>query len=220
LFDVAKNSSHMNLFLLIAAAYLLGSIPTAVWVSKTFFGIDIREHGSKNMGASNTFRVLGTGWGIFVLLIDMGKAVAAVQLANYVNEHDWLGTEKIFWQLILGLIAVAGHIFPVFAGFRGGKGVACLFGVVLAIQPWTALLCVGVFLIVVVITKYISLGSLTAVVVFAVSVLFAVKEQNLYFKWFAILSALLIFGLHATNIRRLLKGTENKLNFKKRKKQD
>jgi acyl phosphate:glycerol-3-phosphate acyltransferase len=220
LFDVAKNSSHMNLFLLIAAAYLLGSIPTAVWVSKTFFGIDIREHGSKNMGASNTFRVLGTGWGIFVLLIDMGKAVAAVQLANYVNEYDWLGTEKIFWQLILGLIAVAGHIFPVFAGFRGGKGVACLFGVVLAIQPWTALLCVGVFLIVVVITKYISLGSLTAVVVFAVSVLFAVKEQNLYFKWFAILSALLIFGLHATNIRRLLKGTENKLNFKKRKKQD
>jgi acyl phosphate:glycerol-3-phosphate acyltransferase len=143
-----------------------------------------------------------------------------LQLANYVNEHDWLGTEKIFWQLILGLIAVAGHIFPVFAGFRGGKGVACLFGVVLAIQPWTALLCVGVFLIVVVITKYISLGSLTAVVVFAVSVLFAVKEQNLYFKWFAILSALLIFGLHATNIRRLLKGTENKLNFKKRKKQD
>ena len=210
----------MNLFLLIAAAYLLGSIPTAVWVSKTFFGIDIREHGSKNMGASNTFRVLGTGWGIFVLLVDMGKAVAAVQLANYVNESDWLGTEKIFWQLILGLIAVAGHIFPVFAGFRGGKGVACLFGVVLAIQPWTALLCVGVFLIVVVITKYISLGSLTAVVVFAASVLFAVKEQNLYFKWFAILSALLIFVLHATNIRRLLKGTENKLNFKKRKKQN
>jgi len=208
----------MNLFLLIAAAYLLGSIPTAVWVSKTFFGIDIREHGSKNMGASNTFRVLGTGWGIFVLLVDMGKAVAAVQLANYVSEHDWLGTEKIFWQLILGLIAVAGHIFPVFAGFRGGKGVACLFGVVLAIQPWTALLCVGVFLTVVVITKYISLGSLTAVVVFAASVLFAVKEQNLYFKWFAILSALLIFVLHATNIRRLLKGTENKLNFKKRKK--
>jgi acyl phosphate:glycerol-3-phosphate acyltransferase len=72
----------MNLFLLIAAAYLLGSIPTAVWVSKTFFGIDIREHGSKNMGASNTFRVLGTGWGIFVLLIDMGKAVAISQLCK------------------------------------------------------------------------------------------------------------------------------------------
>jgi glycerol-3-phosphate acyltransferase PlsY len=210
----------MNLFLLVSAAYLLGSIPTAVWVSKTFFGIDIREHGSKNMGASNTFRVLGTGWGIFVLLVDMGKAVAAVQLANYVNESDWLGSEKIFWQLILGLVAVTGHIFPVFAGFRGGKGVACLFGVVLAIQPWTALICVGVFLIVVVITKYISLGSLTAVVVFVASVLFAVKEQIIYFKWFAILSALLIFGLHATNIRRLLKGTENKLNFKKRKKQN
>lgn len=210
----------MNLLLLISTAYLLGSIPTAVWVSKTFFGIDIREHGSKNMGASNTFRVLGTGWGIFVLLVDMGKAVVAVQLATYVNESDWLGTEKIFWQLIFGLIAVLGHIFPVFAGFRGGKGVACLFGVVLAIQPWTALICVGVFLTVVFLTRYISLGSLTAVVVFAASVLFAVKEQNIYFKWFAILSALLIFGLHATNIKRLLKGTESKLNFKKRKKQN
>ncbi len=210
----------MSLFLLITAAYVLGSIPTAVWVSKTFFGIDIREHGSKNMGASNTFRVLGTGWGIFVLVVDMGKAAAAVQLANFVNENEWLGTEKMFWQLILGLTAVAGHIFPVFAGFKGGKGVASLFGVVLAIQPWTALICVGVFLIVVFLTRYISLGSLTAVVVFAGSVLFAVKEQNIYFKWFAILSAVLIFVLHATNIKRLLKGTENKLNFKKRKKQN
>jgi glycerol-3-phosphate acyltransferase PlsY len=194
------------------AAYLLGSIPTAVWVSKTFFGIDIREHGSKNMGASNTFRVLGTGWGIFVLLVDMGKAVAAVQLANWIDASVWLGSEKMFWQLLLGLLAVAG--------FRGGKGVASLFGVVLAIQPWTALVCVGAFLLVVVLTKYISLGSLTAVCVFAGSVLFAIKEENIYFKWFAILAAVLVFVLHLPNIKRLLKGTENKLIFRKRKKQD
>jgi acyl phosphate:glycerol-3-phosphate acyltransferase len=210
----------MSLMLLIIAAYVLGSIPTAVWVSKTFFGIDIREHGSKNMGASNTFRVLGTGWGIFVLLVDMGKAMVAVYLANYIHESAWLGNEKIFWKLMLGLTAVVGHIFPLFAGFRGGKGVACLFGIVLAIQPWTALISVGAFIVVVLLTKYISLGSLTAVVVFAASVLFAVKEQNIYFRWFAILSAVLIFSLHATNIKRLLKGTENKFNFKKRKKQN
>jgi acyl phosphate:glycerol-3-phosphate acyltransferase len=208
----------MNLMLLITTAYLLGSIPTAVWVSKTFFGIDIREHGSKNMGASNTFRVLGTGWGIFVLLVDMGKAMAAVYLANYVDESAWLGTEKMFWQLALGLTAVVGHIFPLFAGFKGGKGVASVFGVVLAIQPWTALISVVAFMIVVVLTRYISLGSLTAVIVFALCVFFAVKEQNVYFKWFAALSAIFIFGMHASNIRRLLKGTENKVNIKKKKK--
>ena len=205
---------------LMIAAYLLGSIPTAVWVSKTFFGIDIREHGSKNMGASNTFRVLGTGWGIFVLLVDMGKAAAAVQLARWIDASVWLGSETMFWQLLLGLLAVVGHIFPIFAGFRGGKGVASLFGVVIAIQPWTALLSVGAFILVVVLTKYISLGSLTAVCVFAGSVLFAIKEENIYFKWFAILAAVLVFALHLPNIKRLLKGTENKLSFRKRKKQD
>jgi glycerol-3-phosphate acyltransferase PlsY len=208
----------MNLFLLIAGAYLLGSIPTAVWVSKMFFGIDIREHGSKNMGASNTFRVLGIGWGIFVLLVDMGKAMAAVYLANYVKETDLMASEKMFWQLLLGLTAVLGHIFPVFAGFKGGKGVACLFGVVLAIQPWTAIISVGVFILVVLITRYISLGSLTAVVVFTFCVFFAIKEESIFLKWFAGLSAAFIFIMHSSNIRRLIKGTENKFNFKKKKK--
>ncbi|MBX9783761.1 MAG: glycerol-3-phosphate 1-O-acyltransferase PlsY [Chitinophagaceae bacterium] len=208
----------MNALLLMIAAYLLGSIPTALWVSKLFFGIDIREHGSKNMGASNTFRVLGAGWGIFVLIVDMAKAMAAVQLAKYVHADDWLGSEKIFWQVMMGLAAVAGHIFPLFAGFRGGKGVACLFGMVLAIQPWTAVISVIAFLAVVIITRYISLGSLIAVIVFAGCVLFAVKEENLYFKGFAIVSAVLVFVLHASNIRRLIKGTENKISFKKKKK--
>ncbi len=208
----------MNLFILIIASYLLGSIPTAIWVSKWFFGIDIREHGSKNMGASNTFRVLGAGWGIVVLLVDMGKAVAAVQLSNYVDERSWLGDEQLFWQLVLGLVAVVGHIFPVFAGFKGGKGVASLLGVVLAIQPWTALISVIAFTIVVLLTNYISLGSLIAVLVFTACVWFAWKEENVYFKWFAIFSAILIFILHASNIKRLLKGTENKISFKKKRK--
>lgn len=150
----------------------------------------------------------------------MGKATAAVQLARWIDASVWLGSETMFWQLLLGLLAVVGHLFPVFAGFRGGKGVASLFGVVIAIQPWTALISVGAFILVVVLTKYISLGSLTAVCVFAGSVLFAIKEENIYFKWFAILSAVLVFVLHLPNIKRLLKGTENKLIFRKRKKQD
>ncbi len=208
----------MHLFLLIVAAYLLGSIPTALWVSKLFFGIDIREHGSKNMGASNTFRVLGPWFGLFVLLVDMGKAVVAVLLANKVSATDFLGNELMLWQLIFGLTAVAGHIFPVFAGFRGGKGVASLFGVVLAIQPWTAIICIVAFLAVVLVTRYISLGSLTAVVVFAVCVFFAVKEEDNYLRWFSIVAATLVIILHRNNISRLLKGTETKIIFRKKRK--
>ncbi len=208
----------MHLFLLILAAYLLGSIPTALLVSKLFFGIDIREHGSKNMGASNTFRVLGSWFGLFVLLVDMGKAILAVQLANKVHATDWLGNELMLWQLIFGLTAVTGHIFPVFAGFRGGKGVASLFGVVLAIQPWTAIICIAAFLAVVLVTRYISLGSLTAVVVFVVCIFFAVKEENNYLRWFSIVAAVLVIILHRKNISRLLKGTESKISFGKKKK--
>lgn len=208
----------MQALLLILSAYLIGSIPTAYWIGKWFFHIDIREHGSKNMGASNTFRVLGLTWGIIVLVIDMGKGITAVQLAHAVSASMWLGYETTFWKLLLGLTAVAGHIFPVFAGFRGGKGVATLFGVVLAIQPWTAFLSVAAFVAVVFLTKYISLGSIIAVIVFTACVLFAVKETNVYMRWFSIVAALLVIVMHLKNIRRLLSGKENKFTgFKKKK---
>lgn len=206
----------MNLFLLIVAAYLIGSIPTAYWIGKLFFHIDIREHGSKNMGASNTFRVLGPVWGILVLIIDMGKGIAAVQLAHAVQSTDWLGDEKTFWQLLFGLVAVAGHVFPVFAGFRGGKGVATLFGLVLAIQPWIALISIGAFLVVVFLTRYISLGSVIGVIVFMCCVWFAVKETNLYMRWFSILAATLVIVMHRSNIKRLFSGNENKFRWPKK----
>jgi len=209
----------MNLFLLIVAAYLIGSIPTAYWIGKGFFNIDIREHGSKNMGASNTFRVLGPVWGIVVLIIDLGKGMGAVQLALLVHSTDWLGTEKSFWQLLFGLVAVAGHVFPVFAGFRGGKGVATLFGLVLAIQPWIALISIGAFLIVVFLTRYISVGSIIAAVVFMACVWFAYKESNVYMRWFSIMAASLVIFMHRSNILRLLKGSENKFNWRKKKKE-
>lgn len=208
----------MNQFILIIAAYLIGSIPTAYWMGKVFFNIDIREHGSKNMGASNTFRVLGPVWGIIVLIIDMGKGIAAVQLAHAVQASDWLGHEKTFWQLLFGLIAVAGHVFPLFAGFRGGKGVATLFGVVVAIQPWIALISIGAFLIVVFLTKYISLGSIIAVVVFMGCVWFAVNETNIYMRWFSVIAALLVIGMHRSNIKRLFSGSENKFSWRRKNK--
>ena len=208
----------MNLWLLLLSAYLIGSIPTAYWIGKWFFHIDIREHGSKNMGASNAFRVLGSTWGIIVLIIDMGKGVAAVQLAHAINPSVWLAKELMFWQLVMGLLAVAGHVFPVFANFRGGKGVATLFGVVIAIQPWTALISVAVFVLVVFLTKYISLGSIIAVIVFAACVWFAVKETNLYMRWFSLVSAVLVIYMHRLNIKRLLKGTENKFRWIRKKK--
>jgi glycerol-3-phosphate acyltransferase PlsY len=206
----------MKPFLLIAGAYMIGSIPTALWIGKIFFGIDIREHGSKNMGASNTFRVMGFVYGIVVLLIDMGKGMLAVLLANAIGPTDILGGEKQFWQLVFGLTAVAGHIYPLFAGFRGGKGVATLFGAVLFIQPWTALISVAAFLCIVFLTRYISLGSVIGVIVFAACVFFAVKESNVYMKWFSAVAALLVIFMHRSNIVRLLKGTENKFNWKKK----
>lgn len=208
----------MNALLLIVSAYLIGSIPTAYWIGKLFFNIDIREHGSKNMGASNAFRVLGSLWGIIVLVIDMGKGIAAVQLAHAVQPSDWLSSESTFWKLLFGLVSVGGHIFPIFAGFKGGKGVATLFGVVLAIQPLTALISVGTFILVVFLTKYISLGSIIAVIVFAACVWFAVKETNVYMRWFSIVAALLVLVMHRSNIKRLVTGTENKFKGLRKKK--
>jgi acyl phosphate:glycerol-3-phosphate acyltransferase len=208
----------MNLFLLFLIAYLVGSIPTAYWIGKFFFKIDIREHGSKNMGASNTFRVMGPVWGVIVLVIDLLKGVAAVQLANFVQETAWLSGEKQLWQLLFGLTTVAGHIFPLFANFRGGKGVATLFGVVLAIQPWIALISLSSFAVIVFLTKYISLGSIIAVIVFTVCIFFSFKESNLYMRWFSIIAALLIIFMHRSNIKRIVAGNENKFNWKRRNK--
>jgi len=210
----------MSELLLFICVYLLGSVPTALWVSRIFFGIDIREHGSRNMGASNTFRVLGAGYGLLVLVVDMLKGCLAVALATKVELHDWMGDETMLWQLMLGLTAVLGHIFPVFAGFRGGKGIATLFGVVLTIQPWTALIAVLAFVLVVVVTRYISLASLLGVLVFAVCVFFAVNDERPYMRWFAAIAAIIVFAAHLSNIKRLLKGTENKFSFRKRDNQE
>ncbi|MBN9297127.1 MAG: glycerol-3-phosphate 1-O-acyltransferase PlsY [Filimonas sp.] len=204
----------MNELILIIAAYCIGSIPTSVWVSKHFFDIDIRDYGSGNAGATNTYRVLGSKWGTFVMVMDVLKGVAAAALYRFLPSHymgadnEWARTN---FMICLGLAAVLGHIFPLWANFKGGKGVATLFGMVIAIQPAVAGCCVAVFLLVLYLTRFVSLSSILASVAFAVFILFIFNEKEPLYRVFAIAVALLVVLTHQKNINRLLKGTESKV---------
>jgi acyl phosphate:glycerol-3-phosphate acyltransferase len=201
----------MNELLLIVLAYLIGSIPTSVWVSQRFFDIDIREYGSGNPGATNTYRVLGSKWGTIVMIADMLKGIAAVKLALLLPEYADSTTRFLNLQIILGLGAVAGHVFPIWADFRGGKGVATLFGLVLGISPVTAVCCSGVFLLVLYLTRFVSLSSIFASVAFPVFILIIFNVENHIYRVFAIAVALLVILTHQKNIGRLLKGSESKV---------
>src|SRR5690606_6286152 len=152
----------MKEFILIILAYFIGSIPTALIISKAFFQIDIREYGSGNMGATNTFRVLGPKFGTIVMVGDMLKGIFAVALYHFLPYYLTNELDRSNLMIGLGLAAVIGHIYPVWAQFKGGKGVATLFGMVLAIQPVVAISCVGVFLLVLYLTRYVSLSSIIA----------------------------------------------------------
>lgn len=198
---------------LIILAYLIGSISNATWISKKFFHLDIREYGSGNPGATNTFRVLGPRFGTLVLILDMLKGIIAVKLAYLLPYYTMPGhaTQLINFQIGLGLAAVVGHIFPVWYNFRGGKGIATLFGMVLTIQPLVALSCVGVFLFMLFLTKYVSLSSILASIAFPILLIFIFREHELLYKLFAIAIALLVVLTHQKNIHRLLRGTENKV---------
>ncbi len=197
--------------LLILLAYCIGSIPTAVWVSRYYFGIDIRDYGSGNAGATNTFRVLGSRWGTLVMIIDVLKGLAAVKLAlllPYYHENDIALTN---FQIGLGMAAVVGHIFPLWADFKGGKGVATLFGLVIGISPWTALCCSGVFLLVLYLTRFVSLSSILASIAFPVFILVIFNVDNHAYRVFAIVVALLVILTHQKNIGRLFRGSEGKV---------
>ena len=201
----------MNEALVILAAYLIGSIPTAVWVSKYFFGIDIRDYGSGNSGATNTYRVLGSKWGTFVMIVDMIKAIVAVKLVFFLPYAFVSELYLVNMQLGLGLAAVLGHIFPVWANFRGGKGVASLFGMVLGIQPNVALCCVGIFIFVLYITRWVSLSSILASIAFPVFILVVFNEPENLYRIFAVTVAMLVLLTHQKNITRILDGSESKV---------
>ncbi len=208
----------MNIAVLIVLAYLIGSIPTAVWVSKRLFGIDIREHGSGNAGATNTFRILGAKAGTAVMLVDMMKGFIAVKLAIF-SPYGALSTEQsVNLQIFLGLFAVVGHIFPIWAEFKGGKGIATLFGMIVAIQPLVAVSMVGVFVLMLYMTRYVSLSSITASIAFPLMIFFIFREPELSYRIFAIATALLVVLTHHKNINRLINGSESKVAiFRKRR---
>jgi len=212
----------MNEMMLVVLAYLLGSIPTSIWVSKAVFGIDIRQYGSGNPGATNTFRVLGSKWGAFVMISDISKGVIATSL--YILIPFYLQNElaRTNFMIVLGMAAVLGHIFPIWADFKGGKGVATILGMALAIQPIVALICIIVFLITLFTTRFVSLSSMLASVVFMVLILFIFNEKETSYRVFAIIVAFMVVVTHQKNIGRLLNGKENKapLFKKNRKPQD
>ena len=189
-------------------ALLLGSVPTSVWLGRWLKGIDLREHGSGNAGATNAFRVLGKPIGTAVLLIDMLKGYAAASL-SYMQAEFLPGSES--WMILrigLGFLAIAGHIYPVFAGFRGGKGVAALAGIALALHPLAALCALGVYAVVFLVGRISSLGSLLAVLSYPFWVIWVFKTGYVSMTVFSVVVVVLVLVTHRSNIRRLLKGKE------------
>ena len=208
-----------NLLLIAGAvvAYLMGSFSSAVWIGKWFYNTDVRTQGSGNAGATNTIRVLGTKAGVIVMILDIVKAWGAVMLATVFAGNRLDESQLIDYQIVVGALAVLGHVFPVFTGFKGGKGVASLVGVVIALySPYIFLLVLGWFALVIIITRYVSLASVTASVLFAILAIFVFHEQNTYLIILAAMIAVFIPVTHHKNIRRLLKGEESKLTFKKK----
>jgi acyl phosphate:glycerol-3-phosphate acyltransferase len=201
-------------------AYLFGSIPTAVWIGQAFYGIDVREYGSGNAGATNTFRVLGTKAGIAVMLLDIFKGYTATNLAYLIGlsvtgPHS--SVQFANYQLALGITAVMGHLFPVFAGFRGGKGIATLFGMILAVHFPAAMLCVLVFVTVLMITNYVSLSSILSGFTFPLSIIFVFQSPIRSVILYGMCICILILVTHQKNIERLLKGKESKVFLFKKK---
>ncbi|MFW5707222.1 MAG: glycerol-3-phosphate 1-O-acyltransferase PlsY, partial [Bacteroidota bacterium] len=163
----------------LALAYLLGSIPTSVWFGKIFYKIDLRNYGSGNAGATNALRVFGNRAGAIVLLLDALKGFLAVSLSHFVATAHMGENQFVIYQLILGSMALLGHVFPVFAGFRGGKGIATLVGIAVAMFPLAALICLGVFLLFFIPTRYVSLGSMAAAIAFPLTVIFVLNSELL-----------------------------------------
>lgn len=204
---------------IVLLAYLMGSISTSVWVGKIFYGVDVREHGSGNAGATNTIRVLGLLPGIIVFIVDVLKGYLAVRLLFLTDFYIPQTGMFINFQLILGVAALLGHIFPIFTQFRGGKGVAVLSGVVFALHPYATLFVFLIWIISVIITRFVSLSSMIAGFSFPLLLIFVYRTTNPSLILFAFILAILMLFTHQKNIERLLSGEESKFHFKKKDKQ-
>jgi glycerol-3-phosphate acyltransferase PlsY len=188
------------------AAYLLGSIPTSVWLGKAFRGVDLRDHGSGNAGATNAFRVLGKPIGIAVLLLDTGKGYLAVYLSHFQPQISPRSEGWILLQVALGICAVIGHLYPLFAGFRGGKGVATLAGTGLAIHPFGALAAIGIYILAFMISKVSALGSLSAAISYPVWIIAVFRTEFTSLRIFSLAVPLLVILTHRSNLKRLFRG--------------
>lgn len=197
-------------------AYLLGSIPSAVWIGKFFYGTDVREYGSGNAGATNTFRVLGKRAGIPVLLIDIFKGWLSVNMA-YLTDYRPGSEQFVNFQLVLGIAALLGHIFPIYVGFRGGKGIATLLGIILAVHPLAALISIAVFIVVLLVSRYVSLGSMVAAISFPVIIIVFFKSPIPSLVIFSLVIAVLVLITHQKNIERLIRREESKTRLIKKK---
>lgn len=202
-------------------AYLVGSIPSAIWVSKWFFGVDVRDYGSNNAGATNTFRVIGKFAGFSVLFLDILKGWISVKiLTTYFFSATLQQDAFINMQLAIGISAVLGHVFPVYEQFQGGKGVATLMGIILAINFPAAIGCVIIFLLIFLITNFVSLGAITAAFCFPIFTIFVLKSESPSLIYFSIFISILVIVTHKKNIERLLSGSENKMSIKLKKKKE
>lgn len=197
-------------------SYLIGSFSSAVWFGRWFWNTDVREFGSKNAGATNTFRVLGAKAGLIVFVFDVLKSFAAIQLVRLVPELQQNSELYIQIKILFGACAIIGHIFPVFSQFRGGKGVASMLGFIIAIHPLAAGITFGVFLIVFLISRIVSLSSISAALAFPFIIYFLEKGNSLALTIFSIIATCLIILTHLKNIKRLLKGEEKPISFSKK----
>ncbi len=211
-----------SLVLIILFAYLVGSFPTSIVVGRMTRRIDIREHGSKNAGGTNAFRVLGWKAGLFVAMVDILKGVLATLLIAKIRV-DPLTLDYELVQIIAGTSAVIGHVWTVLAKFKGGKGVATGGGMIIALFPWASLICFIIFSALVLTTRYVSLGSIIATsslpfILLTFDRMFGKSVSNSLLTFSILISCLIIFT-HRSNIRRLINGTENrfeKLQFRKK----
>ena len=193
-------------------AYLLGSIPTGFLVAKAK-GIDIRSVGSGNIGATNAMRVLGKPTGIFVLLMDAAKGFAAVWLASLMLKDNSIADLQTL-RVVAGIGAVLGHNYTCWLKFKGGKGIATTAGVYLALAPWALLVALAVFILAILLTKYVSVGSIAGAIALPATV-WVMTPHNLFLGIVTTALGALAIYKHKSNLQRLIAGTENRLGQKK-----
>ena len=198
--------------LLAVIAYLIGSIPTSVWIGRRFYNVDVREHGSGNSGATNSLRILGKKAGIVVLLIDILKGWLAVGIVCF-SSYASGSSQRMHLEVALAFSAILGHIFPVYAGFKGGKGVATGMGIILAFSPIVALFCLLVFAVVFLVFHYVSVASMIAAASFPVWMAVMTKMHYTWIVVFSIFLPLVVIFMHRKNIVRLIKKEESKVQL-------